>query len=105
MRASLSRFVEDMPLREQCSFFGCMHKEDHACESHRCTQCAAYGHQCTTTTTGVQCPTCRTTSAVELRSIYTGVACIVCMEEGPVVLFARCGHANVCATCVARLDE
>ena len=100
-RTRLSRFDENMPVDDRCNFFGCSHREDHMCQSHRCTQCFGYGHQCSIT---VQCPTCRSTSVVDSRNVYTGVPCIVCLEDGPVVVFTDCGHANVCGKCASRLN-
>lgn len=94
-----------------CTVPNCGNTWSHTTEAHHCSACGSRGTahliNCPRDVLPLitrTCPSCKVTSSVDRNTrIFTGMDCIVCMESGPVVLFASCKHANVCAECVGRL--
>ena len=51
-----------------------------------------------------KCPICRESSNINMNvKIFTGLDCIICMEDNKKVIFNKCKHANVCYKCVELL--
>lgn len=93
---------EEMPPHMWCDVEGCPSPSSHSTSAHYCHTCGERGGMCACM--NKRCPTCNAVGKVDASvRLFTGAACCVCMDEGPVVLFRACGHANVCQSCVERL--
>jgi hypothetical protein len=101
----VGRLVQ-LPLATQCAVASCRMPWTHTTAAHHCATCGQRGGGCGCGADVLrrQCPSCRRFSDVDIEApLYTGGECIVCAESKPVVMFADCRHANVCADCVRLL--
>ena len=108
-----------------CTVEGCNAPWTHSSAAHHCERCRNRPSECqcqpmasqasalTSVPTSVptnsqatvyKCPTCRSSSRVDLTmTLFTGAECVVCLESKPLTFFSGCRHATVCADCVVHL--
>lgn len=95
---------ERLRISEACSVPNCRHSLYHKTNSHFCTVCRTYGHDCNAYIQRM-CPQCKLQSDVDTSmEIFTDVECIICFESKKKVVFSSCKHANVCKDCCERLN-
>ena len=100
-----------MPDEMRCELPGCLRPWSHTTAAHHCPNCGVRGgshkhtarRQASCAEITVDCPQCRMRVCVDpTRTVFTGAACAICDEAGPMVVF-ECRHAQTCPKCVARL--
>lgn len=103
-KRDLRRFFFEEVETAPCDVPACPDPRTHARSAHVCGRCSTRGgcvchEQCVR-----RCPMCNADSPVDMAvELFTGTDCAVCLQPGPVVVFAACRHAAVCRTCAARL--
>ena len=101
-------FGNDM-VEDHCTVEGCDDPHTHSTSGHHCKRCNVRTTDstcCNTILENCVCPICRCENHfVNLsRKVYAqGSECVVCFNEGPLVLFDTCGHVCVCSDCARRL--
>lgn len=95
-----------LPPDQVCDVPHCKSPHTHLRCAHVCTKCKVRGQSCECETwVTVKCPSCNAMASANLQvEVFTASDCIVCFDSKPLVVFAPCKHANVCAVCARRLS-
>ena len=126
LKDTLRQYIGDqMPNDLWCTYGACSYPWSHSVESHHCYICgertshsasscptrmsASYSHHseneatrqgCITKT----CPLCRVYSDINITfTVFTDAPCVICLADGPKVIFSGCTHAVICRDCVLKL--
>ena len=91
-----------------CTIPGCTWNWSHKTEAHHCSTCGTRGGcACNAPDEiSIQCPHCKVQCKFDNNVVvYTGNHCSICFEDGPVVIFKPCNHANVCKNCALSITR
>lgn len=98
---------------EPCTVAGCASRATHTSDAHICDRCGARQPVCVCPSDAsrdyldVQCPLCKADGTIDASQIIyaSGSACVVCLEDCPLVLVTPCHHLCLCVQCARRLDK
>ena len=99
---ALFRMIQSQDcMNTPCTISGCTWSWSHTTEAHHCTQCGRRGGcDCNVhVETKIKYPHCNLSCTFDDSLVFTGNQCTICFEDGPVVIFKPCKHANVCKSC------